>query len=412
MFTGLAFFQQESAPIAPSGFPQWDSTVNDIQQWLDAFNLISSTVSSPTLTAAATSITRSGTWTAITYVNNNYMFSPYNTEMVVTYPYGNGQAFHYMELYPGSFSAATFSWVSKSSATSTSIYYAGILANNKNIYATFRDSANITKVEIPASKTGTPTASTIAITGTGWRAGCKTFDGKFVVANDTQIMTFDPATETATYLSHGRGSGTNRWGDAAQAANGKIYFLPYNSPNVLIYDPVAATTSTISITVPSGYGGAVLGGDGNIYGLRKYFVSGSMTNALIKVDTSADTAILTGTYSAPFNMDFLGTVTIGADGKLYGLARGASSGSSVILIRINLSNLSIESTTVGGQYRASDIIWWGGRLNKDGNIWVPFANYRNDNIVRWLKIPTSNQTLNLPDNLILGKPVAKFFAQV
>jgi hypothetical protein len=285
-----------------------------------------------------------------------------------------------------------------------------MIANDKTMYVASYNSNTLFKVLPPESLTGTPTVSSIGLSNSGFNYGCKGYDGKFYGFSDTMIMIWDPTSLTASYISHGRSSGVGRWGGAVQAANGKIYLTPgYGATISMVFDPTTATTSiiTTSTAVTDGYV-PTLAQDGNVYGVRRNAPSSAITNFVYRINTSNDTAIITGTVTAPIDGD-VPAVVLGADGKIYALQRGPqSTGTNMSLFRVSIPSMAVETVAVNVAYRTNDINWWGARLHKDGNIWIPFANYRNDNVLRWLKIPTSSTVLNLSDNQLLGKPVNRF----
>ena len=66
-------------------------------------------------------------------------------------------------------------------------------------------------------------------------------------------------------------NGSGKWWGGVLGPDGKIYGIPYNSPTILIIDPVAGTATRTNmgadLTGSSKWAGGVLGPDGKIYGI-------------------------------------------------------------------------------------------------------------------------------------------------
>jgi len=88
----------------------------------------------------------------------------------------------------------------------------------------------------------------------------------FTPYNSTQVLELDPSTNTTSLIGSVY-SGTDKWAGGVLAPNGKIYFSPIDYNQVLELDPSTNTTSLIG-SVYSGTAkwiGGVLAPNGKIY---------------------------------------------------------------------------------------------------------------------------------------------------
>jgi hypothetical protein len=103
-----------------------------------------------------------------------------------------------------------------------------------------------------------------------WSGGVLAPNGKIygIPRNATQVLEFDPATNTSTLVGATL-TGTNKWIGGVLAPNGKIYGIPFSATQVLEFDPVAGTSTLVGATLSGGgkWSGGVLAPNGKIYGI-------------------------------------------------------------------------------------------------------------------------------------------------
>lgn len=97
-------------------------------------------------------------------------------------------------------------------------------------------------------------------------------DGKlyYIPFNSTTVLVVDPANSTAVRTNFGIDlSGSGKWYSGALGLDGKIYCPPYNSSDVLIIDTVNGTAERtdfdLNLSSTGGWTGAVLAGNGKIF---------------------------------------------------------------------------------------------------------------------------------------------------
>ena len=153
--------------------------------------------------------------------------------------------------------------ITSSSGTSVS----GLtLAGNGLIYTT-TNSANTMGVIIPSSSSPYGTYSTISGTlGTGYGPGVLAPNGYLYFIGPSILVVF-PTGTSATWTTVG--SGFTGYSGGVVGADGKIYFSPGGSGNILIVTPLSSSpyaTYTTSSAVTGQFFGLKLAPNGNIYG--------------------------------------------------------------------------------------------------------------------------------------------------
>jgi hypothetical protein len=152
--------------------------------------------------------------------------------------------------------------------SSSGVSVAGLtLAGNGLIYTT-TNSANTLGVITPTSTSPYGTYSTITGTlGTGYGPGVLAPNGYLYFIGPSILVVF-PTGTSATWTTVG--SGFSNYSGGTLGADGKIYFSPYPSGNILIVTPISSSpyaTYTTSSAVTGAFMGLKLAPNGNIYGI-------------------------------------------------------------------------------------------------------------------------------------------------
>jgi hypothetical protein len=119
-----------------------------------------------------------------------------------------------------------------------------------------------------SKKLNGPQFNIISVTSNSYSGGVLAPNGKiyFAPSNSTQILELNPTTNT-TQLVGSVYSGSTKWSGGVLAPNGKIYFAPYKVSQILELNPTTNTTQLVG-SVYSGYlkwSGGVLAPNGKIY---------------------------------------------------------------------------------------------------------------------------------------------------
>ena len=171
--------------------------------------------------------------------------------------------------------------------------------------------------------------------GSKWAGGVLGPDGKIygIPYNSPDILVIDPVAGTATRTTMGADlTGSSKWSGGARAPNGKIYGIPLGSANILVIDPAAGTASRLTMgAYLSGtwkwYTG-VLAPDGKIYAMPLNSLD------LLVIDPVADTAtrtVLDGDFSG--TSKWVGGV-LAPNGVIYGVPFG---GLNVLALNFNMA---------------------------------------------------------------------------
>jgi hypothetical protein len=141
-------------------------------------------------------------------------------------------------------------------------YFGACLAPNGNIYCTPLGAGNILVI------TPTATSCTYTTIGTGlgsYAGAILAPNGNIYCTGGTNILVIFPATGTYTTAATG-----GNYYNGALGPDGKIYFMPQGSGNILVVTPTStspyATTSTLGSGLSTAMG-AVLAPNGTIYGV-------------------------------------------------------------------------------------------------------------------------------------------------
>jgi hypothetical protein len=140
-------------------------------------------------------------------------------------------------------------------------YFGACLAPNGNIYCTPLGAGNILVI----TPTATSCTYTTIGTGLGSYAGAILAPNGFIYSVGPNILVIFPTTGTYTTAATG-----GNYFNGALGPDGKIYFMPQGSGNILVVTPTStspyATTSTLGSGLSTAMG-AVLAPNGTIYGV-------------------------------------------------------------------------------------------------------------------------------------------------
>lgn len=170
------------------------------------------------------------------------------------------------------------------------------------------------------------------------------------------ILQFHPTAKTQL-VGGDLGDGF-KWDGGAAADNGCLHCIPDTADRVLEYNPATNTSSTIGKDL-SEYGedkwsGAIIGRDGNIYGLPHdsgtVLIINPHTKEVDVVDVSQEDE--DGSYRGG---------VLAADGMIYLIPHYSDQ-----VLRFNPTD---RTATLVGQKFDGDSKWWGGVLGKDGCVY-------------------------------------------
>ena len=152
------------------------------------------------------------------------------------------------------------------------LYRSSCLAPNGKIYCPPYSATNIGIID-PSTDTFSTMAS--GLTDGSYMSSVLAWNGKIYCApltlgSGSGIIEIDPTTDTMRIIiGNGFGTGTQKWIGGTLANNGKIYYAPYDSPNILEFDPATDRIRLIDISgVTAGtakFRGAQLAPNGKIW---------------------------------------------------------------------------------------------------------------------------------------------------
>lgn len=154
-----------------------------------------------------------------------------------------------------------------------------------------------------------------------YNEGCMQHPNGYVYGGPTNgnMVRFDPSSNTATHIA----TGANGYLFAILAPNGKIYFMPYITGNIGVYDPSIDAFYTFgSFTGGAGanlYNGAALFPNGHIISLPGK--AGNILDinpASVPGSSSGDSFTTWGTFTETATNFLYAGLTVGPDGYGYG----------------------------------------------------------------------------------------------
>ena len=433
--TGVAFWvAPELTTVVSYTFPEWNSKVNDLTDWINAFSASVSTITSPPLqlkimpvinkASIITGFNNPSSVVNINYENNfqligggNYFSAPITEWWIRS----------------GPTASATFSNVGSTllqGGGPTSQVRSSVMGNDGNIYQFSSATQSPNHIRNQIYKYGTQTSSNtigtitrIATTGsnnTGESiyAACRGFDDTIYMLGDTYLIEYNTLTSVQTRYTHGIvAAGTYKFSSIIQWTDGNLYITPRGvsvgatTQYVWKFSNTTKTiTSSYSITNLYGWSNPMIGPDGLLYfTTADTYPSGLTTPAILQLNPSGPTWSTFG-FATASTQNNHPVACFGADGKIYVWNRQSGLSTTLYLTRHNIQTKTSEWTSITGAVLSQSAILGNGKLLADGNIYILNNAYRNDNNHRMYMIPTSNTllsgTYSLPKNYILGKPLA------
>jgi hypothetical protein len=201
------------------------------------------------------------------------------------------------------------------------------------------------------------------VTPGNWTQDWQPYLKSLAAANATGV------TVTTSNLTGGATFATSGWWGAVVGSDGNIYFCPMQAANFLKLTVSTGVTTNITgggTYTGGGWRGGVLGPDGNIY-----CVPNVATNILkLTVSTGVTTNITGG---AVFTASGWYGGALGPDGNIY---FGPTSATNIL--KLNVATGVTTNITGGATYTANG--WRGAVLGSDGNIY--FTPYAATNILK------------------------------
>lgn len=242
-------------------------------------------------------------------------------------------------------------------AAGTTKYVSGVLAPNGKIYFIPLNASEVLVVDTVNNTSytfGNITTGDSGASSARYYGGVLAKNGKIYCppGSASKVLVIDPVTETISYLPTDLGATSTKFFNGSLVPNGKIYCASTQTAgytNLLIIEPATDTVSTINIGVV-GYGSPVLAANGKLY-----FPPNTSTNILV-VDPTDNSRYTFGTVSATANKWF--NVTLAPDGMMYGIPFGST---TILKIDPIAETVSYMTGTASGYYES--------RLGANGKIY-------------------------------------------
>jgi streptogramin lyase len=232
--------------------------------------------------------------------------------------------------------------------------FKGVVAENGFIYFAPNASSHFRKLDL-SDDTFTNVA---ANPGGTWYGFTLASNGIIYALNDSgAFIKIDPSTDTLTTITN---IGANSYISLIEAPNGMIYSIPQNETQILKFNPNTETISYFGSLAGSGkWNSGCLGPDGIIYGAPWN------SSSVLKIDTNTDTASVFGSISGSFKF---GDIKMGPNNQAYLIPYNAS-----YVYIVDTETESVKS--IGGPSIAASDGYYGGCFSHTMRLFIaPFSS--------------------------------------